>query len=76
MLNIELKQLRKSLGLNQSQFGEKLGYINPQIRVSELETGLKPICERVKKLCKQIEKRSQRRLTLPEKSTPTQSRSQ
>ena len=38
-----IKVLRKRLGLTQTEFGEQLGYAQPQVRVSELERGeMKP----------------------------------
>lgn len=36
---MDYKKLRQTLELTQAQFGRLLGYINPQIRVSELESG-------------------------------------
>ena len=38
-----IKALRKRLGLNQTEFGQQLGYAQPQVRISELERGeMKP----------------------------------
>lgn len=43
----ELKAARKRLGLNQRDFGLGLGLAAPQIQVSQLESGLRPISKRL-----------------------------
>lgn len=51
----DIKGIRLSLGFNQRQFGEALGLKNPQIQVSQLESGRRPVSERIAKAARLIE---------------------
>lgn len=54
----DVLRIRLRMRLNQTQFGLELGYKHPQIRISEIETGRKPVPVRVKMICQEIQKRA------------------
>lgn len=53
----DLLRTRLRMKLNQTEFGAKLGYRHPQIRISELETGRKRIPARVEMICMEINRK-------------------
>lgn len=50
MLGSDIKQFRLSLKLSQKSFGEGLGLKNPQIQVSQLESGNRIVTDRMEKM--------------------------
>lgn len=47
MTGPELKEIRKSLGMGQEEFGKLFGYHQPQVRISEFERGVRVIPQKV-----------------------------
>lgn len=50
-----LRTIRRKLGLNQTEFGKLLGYVDPQVQISKIETGKRKINKRLEKLVRMIE---------------------
>ena len=55
MQGLDVKKLRKKLGLSQEELGIMLGYQKPQVRVSEIERNEKEVSNQIVALCKLIE---------------------
>lgn len=43
----DIRKFRTELGLTQAEFGMELGFANPQIQISQLESGVRPINRRI-----------------------------
>lgn len=50
-------KIRLRMKMNQSEFGALLGYHQPQIRISEIETGRKRVPKRIEMVCGEIKKK-------------------
>ncbi len=47
MTGKELKKIRLSIGMTQQEFGEELGFKNPQVQISQFENGKRQISRRL-----------------------------
>lgn len=55
MQGSEIKGLRLSMSLSQEEFGKLLGYQKPQVRVSEIERGVREVSNQVVTICKLLQ---------------------
>jgi transcriptional regulator with XRE-family HTH domain len=79
MTGKELKEVRQRIHLSQTEFGKKLGYHHPQIRMSEFEHGVRKIPFRVQLTILRIKKyldnvKSPKTRVIEEKLLESQSR--